>query len=192
MKQIIDFLKDKNNHCNLFKIYFSLLSFFIFNTYLILYLRINWLEYFSEFDHITYILYFLWIVWIISFWTILWKLIYDSFFKDIEKYDISFLILTLWTWFIFVIDLLITLILLFFSFEKLTYLTFRSLAYSILYLWWWFNILSLPFCILLFSSLIFLFKKWQNHRLITIILLIFYIIVIQFLIWIPVFLSGLT
>ena len=194
MKQLINFLKDKNNHCTLFKIYFSLLSFFIFNTYLLVYLRIKWLEFFSEFDYISYILYFLWIFWIIIFWIIFWKLIYDNFFKDTKKYDISFLILTLWTWIIFIIDLLITLILLFFSFEKWIILTFETFWYSILSILWFnvFNVFSLPFYIILFSSLIFLFKKWQNHRWITIILLIFYAIIIQFLIWISIFLFSLT
>lgn len=192
MKQLIDFFKNTNNHCILFKIYFSLLSFFIFNTYLVLYLHDNWwLKDFSEFDYITYLLYFLWIFWIIVFWQIFWKLIYDNFFKDIKKYDISFLILTLWTWIIFIIDFLIILILLFFSLEKWTYLTIWSLAYSIFY-FLWFNVFSLPYCIILLSSFVFLFKKWQNHRWITIILLIFYAIIIQFLIFVPIFLFSLT
>ena len=192
MKQLIDFFKNKNNHCTLFKIYFSLLFLFISNTYLISYLRYHWLKKFVEFNSITYFLYFLWIFWIIVFWQIFWKLIYDNFFKDTKKYDISFLILMLWTWIFLIINVLITLISLFFSSWTWIDVTFESLWYTIIYLWFWFNIFWLPFCILLFYSFVFLFKKWQNHRWITIILLIFYAIIIQFLLWIPILLSWLT
>ena len=197
MKRLIDFFRNKNNHCTLFRIYFSLLFFFIFNIYLILYLRYHWLKGFVEFDYISYILYFLWIFWIIVFWQIFWKLIYDNFFKDTKKYDTSFLILTLWTWIIFVIDLLIMLISLF-NFSSLIWIdfSFEIFLYTTIYLWTWeFNIFSLPYCIIiLFSSLVYLFEKWKDHDpgSITFILLMFYIIISQFLLWIPIILSGLT
>ena len=190
MKKLIDFFRNKNNHCLLFEIYFSLLSFFTLNNFLVLYLHDNlWLKDFIEFDYITYLLYFLCIFWIIIFWKIIWKLIYNKFFKDTKEYDISFLILTLWTWIIFVINVLIILISLFFS--SWTDVTFWYIFHSISYLLWWFNIFSIPFCIILFSSFVFLFKKWQNHRAITIVLLIFYAIIAQVLIWIPIFLYYL-
>ena len=191
MKQLIDFLKDKNNHCTLFKIYFSLLSLYIFHTYLIFYLKYIWLKDFVEFDYISYIFYFLWIFWIISFWQIFWKLIYDNFFKDIKKYDTSFLILTLWTWIFFIINVLITLISLFFSSWTWIGVTSIILLYTTMYLWT-FNIFSLPYCIIiLFSSLVYLFEKWKDPWSITFILLFFYIIISQFLIWAPIiFLSS--
>ena len=190
MKQLIDFFKNKNNHCTLFKIYFSLLSLYIFHTYLIFYLKYIWLKDFVEFDYISYILYFLWIFWIISFWQIFWKLIYDNFFKDTEKYDTSFLILTLWTWIFFIINVLITLISLFFSSWTWIGVTSIILLYTTMYLLT-FNIFSLPYCIIiLFSSLVYLFEKWKDPWSITFILLFFYIIISQFLIWAPIFLSS--
>ena len=191
MKQLIDFLKDKNNHCTLFKIYFSLLSLYIFHTYLIFYLKYIWLKDFVEFDSITYFLYFLWIFWIISFWQLFWKLIYDNFFKDTKKYDTSFLILTLWTWIFFIINVLITLISLFFSSWTWIGVTSIILLYTTMYLLT-FNIFSLPYCIIiLFSSLVYLFEKWKDLWSITFILLMFYIIISQFLIWAPIiFLSS--